>query len=134
MPRTNLARILRQYGLALQTLDHSVGREDALPCDKTSLGECLILAMSMASDPETRRALSEGYVLVEAFVSKRDFDAVHAFEECARELRKAHHEITPLGLQTMTREAADAQARAHSIQSRVAAAMAQRKRELTGGH
>jgi hypothetical protein len=105
MPPANLARILRQYGVALQTLDRSIGREDALPCDKTSLRECLILAMSIASDSETRRALSEGYVLVEAFVSERDYEAVHTFEE-----------------------------RARAIHSRVANAMALRKRELTGGH
>jgi hypothetical protein len=43
MPAANLARILRQYGVALQTLDYSVGREDALPCDKTLLRECLVL-------------------------------------------------------------------------------------------
>jgi len=134
MPAANLARILRQYGVALQTLDHSVGREEALPCDKTLLRECLVLAMSLASDKDTRHALSEGYVLVEAFVPERDYEAIHEFEECARELRRPHETVTPLGLQTMTREAADAHARAHAILARVATAMARRERELGGGH
>jgi hypothetical protein len=118
----------------LETLDHSLGREDVLPCDKTLLRECLILAMSIASDTETRSALSRGYVLVEAFLSERDYATVQTFEEHARELRRARESITPLGLQTMTREAADAQARAHTVQTRVAAAMKRRQRELAGGH
>jgi len=134
MPPANVARILREYGVALQTLDRSVGREEVLPCDKSLLRECLILAMAMARDEETKHALAEGYVLVEAFVSKRDYDAVYAFEESARDLRRARHDISPLGLHTMTREAADAHARAHAIQERVAAAMAKRERELAGGH
>jgi hypothetical protein len=132
MAPANLARVLRQYGTALETLRHSLGREEALPCDKNLLRECLIVAMAMTEDEHTRESLRNGYVLIEAFVPRKEYDTVRSFEESARRLRQGRTGLDGETLHELINEASTANERASAIESRVHTQMVARRRELAG--
>jgi hypothetical protein len=133
MPSVSLVRVLRQYGHALGTLQHSLGREDLLPCGKEALRECLLVALAIADDENTRERLREGYVLLEAFVPRRDYEAVRRFENTARRLRRPAGGISSQALLELIHVASDANVRATAIEARVAGHMRARRREIAGG-
>jgi hypothetical protein len=133
MPPANLARVLRQYGQALESVRFSIAREDALPCDKDLLRECLVMAIALCEDESMRQRLREGYVMLEAFVPCGEYEAVRDFEDMARQLRTPERDLSGHALTDLIGKASDANVRASAIEARVTDRMLARRREVAGG-
>jgi hypothetical protein len=132
MPPANLARVLRQYGQALESVRYSVAGEETLPCDKDLLRECLVVAMALCENEAMRERLREGYVMIEAFVPRREYEAVLAFEDIARTLRHPASDISQGELAALIEKASTANQRASAVEARVTDRMLTRRREVAG--
>ena len=103
-----------------------------MPCDKDSLRHCLIFAIAMSDDEETRARLRNGYVMLEAFVTAREYEAVRRFEDTARRLRRHREGVSAEAMHELICAASVANERANEIETRVVDRMHARRRELAG--